>query len=277
MPYGSSYGYGFMITPVVKKLLIINFVAFVAQMMLEVLHFDRYFMLSPHYFFRGCIWQPVTYMFMHGSFSHLFFNMLGLFFFGPSLEDHRGSSWFLKFYLFTGIGAGIIIVFFNLLFSSPLIPTLGASGAIFAILSAFAYYWPMRLIYIWGIVPVPAVVLIGLYAFIEITSIGSADGVSHIGHMAGLALALGLLLIEDHTNWLQQADRKYQGWRREQRRKKIKLYQPPPFDDDDEQEEIDMARNKQKMNAILEKVARNGIDSLTKGEREFLDAMSRRM
>ena len=108
-------------------------------------------------------------------------------------------------------------------------------------------------------------------------SIGSGGGVSHIGHVAGLALALGLLLTEDHTNWLQQADRKYHGWRREQRRKNIQVYQPPPFDDDDEQEEVDLAQNKQKMNGILEKVARNGIDSLTKGEREFLDAMSRRM
>ncbi|OQY29348.1 MAG: hypothetical protein B6244_03785 [Candidatus Cloacimonetes bacterium 4572_55] len=264
---GNYINFGFLITPVVKKLLMINLIAFVLQLGLKIIGLDYWLMLAPYYTIRGCFWQPLTYMFLHADLSHLFFNMLGLFIFGPSLEEHRGSSWFLRYYLISGVGAGLIIFLYH--FGSQR-PTLGASGAIFAILGAFAYYWPMRPIYLWGILPVPAIILVGIYAIIEISSINSLSGVSHIGHAGGLVIGLAYLFITENTNLENRFSRAWFQWKKKQNRPKIRIVPSPPKPSP---KHSDPQEDRRRMDKILEKVATHGMNSLTDKEREFLDSI----
>ncbi len=132
----------------------------------------------------GYYWQVVTYMFVHGGFSHILFNMLGLFIFGIQLERHMGSTEFLVLYLFTGIGTGL----FSLLVGTAVV---GASGAIYGLLLAFATYFPHAKIYIMGILPVRApiavLVFVGLSIFFQFS--GLIGGVAHLAHLAGVVLA----------------------------------------------------------------------------------------
>ena len=137
------------------------------------------------------IWQFITYMFTHGGFSHILFNMLGLFFFGMQVERRIGSYEFLLFYLLTGVLAGILSFIVYYLTGSYNVILLGASGSIFAVLLAFAVYFPNAKIYIMGIFPVRAPLLVIGYTVIEIFSqITSARiGVAHLTHLAGFGFA----------------------------------------------------------------------------------------
>lgn len=138
--------------------------------------------------FHNFYWQFFTYMFMHGSIGHLFFNMLALFFFGRAVEERMGSTDYSIFYFFTGVGAGIFS-FFVYWLSGQNVILVGASGAIFGVLLAYATYFPESRIYIWGVLPIPAYALIIIYTLIEIFSIGSASNVAHMTHLAGFLFA----------------------------------------------------------------------------------------
>jgi len=136
----------------------------------------------------GTWWQVVTYMFVHGGWGHIFFNMLALFLFGIQLEQRMGSSEFLLYYFVCGIGAGIATVFINMATGQGAVDVVGASGAIFALLLAFASYFPDARIFIFGILPMRAPLAVGLYAGIEIFSSFTSfqSGVAHLTHLAGL-------------------------------------------------------------------------------------------
>lgn len=134
-------------------------------------------------------WQPITYMFVHGSFSHILFNMLGILFFGTSVERSLGSREFLLLYFICGILSGIfslIVYWFTGMYGVFLI---GASGAIYGILLAYAVIFPRSQIFIWGIIPVPAPILVAVYALIEIGGqLFGSSGVAHMTHLAGLGI-----------------------------------------------------------------------------------------
>ena len=138
------------------------------------------------------VWTFVTYMFMHGSMTHLFFNMFGLFIFGRPVERQMGSLEFLLFYFMTGILAGIfsfgIYLPAYLQYNQNII-LLGASGAIFAVQLAYAVLFPDSIIYIWGILPLRApVMVLGFTALELVFSIfRSNSGVAHLTHLAGFA------------------------------------------------------------------------------------------
>ena len=140
---------------------------------------------------EGFIWQPVTYMFAHSGISHLVFNMLGLFFFGTQVEQQLGSWEFLLFYLLTGILAGLFSLAVYWLTGSMYVFLLGASGAVFAVLLAFATFYPNAEIFIFGIIPVRASILVIGYTAIELFSQMSGRGgnVAHLTHLAGFAFA----------------------------------------------------------------------------------------
>lgn len=141
--------------------------------------------LKRYHFF----WQPVTYLFIHGGWRHLLFNMLALFFFGLPVEKACGTKEFLLFYFVCGIIDGIFCTFVYHYFGMyPLL--IGASGAIYAVLFAYAVIYPRNIIYIWGLIPVPAPILVLVYAVIEFFSqFFGASGTSHIAHLSGLLLA----------------------------------------------------------------------------------------
>lgn len=136
-------------------------------------------------------WQPFTYMFAHGSFQHIFFNMIGLLCFGLSVERAVGTKEFVLMYLLIGFAGGIFSLIVYYVFGMYGIFLLGASGAIYGMLLAYAVIFPQNRIFIWGIIPVPAPVLVLAYAIIEFLSqfIGSRDGVAHSVHLAGFAFA----------------------------------------------------------------------------------------
>lgn len=137
------------------------------------------------------IWQLVTYIFLHGDLFHIFFNLFSLWMFGGELENYWGSKKFLFYFLYCGIGAGIVTV---LLSSNPVI---GASGAIFGILLAFAWLFPNRpILLIFFPVPIPAKYMVILFGFIELYSSrgGTGGGIAHITHLGGLAFGFFYLV-----------------------------------------------------------------------------------
>ncbi len=146
-------------------------------------------------------WQAVTYMFVHGSTTHLLFNMLGLVFFGLSVEKAIGSKEFLLMYFSIGILSGLfsIAVYYFLglkVVGMGYVPRIyytsliGASGAIYGMLFAFAVIFPKTSIYVWGIIPVPAPILILVYAIIEFLSqFMTYSSVAHLTHLAGFGIA----------------------------------------------------------------------------------------
>jgi membrane associated rhomboid family serine protease len=163
----------------------------------------RYLWLFPSFVLQeGGWWQVVTYMFIHSGWSHIFFNMLALFMFGIQLEQRMGSTEFLLYYFVCGIGAGVLTVFINSATGQGMIPVVGASGAIFAVLLAFAAFFPDSRIYVFGILPVRAPVLVAVYAGIEIfsqfTNIRST--VAHLTHLAGLAFGYLYLVLRYGMN-----------------------------------------------------------------------------
>ena len=136
-------------------------------------------------------WQVLTYMFVHANMWHILFNMLGLFFFGVQLEQRIGSSEFLLFYLVSGTVAGLISLGVFWVTGAYQVFLMGASGAVFAVLLAFATYYPHARILLFGIFPIRAPVLVVGYAAIEIFSMfGRVRGnVAHLTHLAGFVVA----------------------------------------------------------------------------------------
>jgi len=133
------------------------------------------------------VWTFVSYMFMHGSFQHIFFNMLGLFIFGLHVERQMGSKEFLLYYFVTGTLAGVFSFAAYCFTRSYYVALMGASGALFAVELAYAVLFPDSIIYIWGIIPLRAPIMVLGYTALEmIFSItGFNSGVAHLTHLAG--------------------------------------------------------------------------------------------
>lgn len=158
----------------------------------------NYLAMNPVLTVRGGYWwQPATYMFVHSGISHLVFNMLGLFFFGTQVERELGSWEFLLYYLLTGILAGFFSLAVYLYTGSYQVFLLGASGAVFAVLLAFATFYPNAEIYIFGILPVRAAVMVVGYTAIELFSQMSGRGgnVAHLTHLAGFGFGYLYFLV----------------------------------------------------------------------------------
>jgi len=252
------------LTPWVKRLLIANIILFVLAQPGTQLFFV--FELFPFAVIQRP-WTLVTYMFLHAGLGHIFFNMLGLYFFGPRLEDRLGGRTFLWLYFLSGIGGAVFSFFFARRF-----PVVGASGAVFGVLLGFAMYWPRERIYLWMILPVEAwllavlLVVGSLYMGVS----GSASGTAHFAHLGGLVFAFAFL---KWAEWHQGKDRRaFQRAMAPQsdglsdraataRWKKIRV---------EGLHEI----NREEVERLLAKVAATGTRSLTQAERQFLDRMA---
>lgn len=179
-----NVGFGMRMTPAVKNLILANVAVFVGQMLLPQFINARIFGLVPQAVVGSfSIWQLVTYMFLHGDFWHIFFNMFILWMFGIRMEGTWGTQEFLKYYFLTGVAAGVANVFWN--FGSP-IPTIGASGAIYGVLAAYALFYPDEPIYLYFLFPIKAKYLVLIFAVIEFLSAYSQDGIAHIAHLGGM-------------------------------------------------------------------------------------------
>lgn len=165
--------------------MIVMGIVFLAQMFITR-WIDFYFGLIPLMVWKKYfLWQLFTYIFLHGGFSHILFNLLALWMFGGELENYWGSKKFLFYFLFCGIGAGICTVVFT---PYQFIPVIGASGAIYGILLAFAWLFPNRPILIYFLFPIPAKYFVIIFGLIELLSSmeGTGGGVAHLTHLGGL-------------------------------------------------------------------------------------------
>lgn len=157
----------------------------------------RYLAMNPLLVNNGFVWTFLTYMFAHGSVSHILFNMVGLFIFGTQVEQEMGSWEFLLFYLLTGVLAGVFSYVIYVFSGSLFVFLLGASGALYGVMLAFATYYPNARIYLLGLIPVRSVILVllfaGLAVFNQLTGFGG--GVAHMTHLAGLLFAFLYFLI----------------------------------------------------------------------------------
>jgi membrane associated rhomboid family serine protease len=201
--------------PVIKNLLIINLVIFFVQLLLDQVKFggypgwyvvNKWFALNPltgmdpaGREFNFQVWQLITYQFMHGNFGHIFFNMFALWMFGMEIENMWGSRKFLYFYLLCGVVAGLFHLFLSPLLGGVTAWTLGASGAIYGVLIAFALFFPNRYIFLYFLFPVKAKYLIGFLIILDFLMINSGDNVARLAHLGG-ALAGGLFVYFDRKS-----------------------------------------------------------------------------
>jgi membrane associated rhomboid family serine protease len=239
-------------TPVVRLLLVANFAAYVLQMMSPLVQYFGVFvpklvLVRP--------WTIVTYMFLHGGFGHIAFNMLALFFFGPRVEDRMGSRRFLLMYFLSGIGGALL----QMLLSPA--PMVGASAGIFGVMLSFAHYWPHHPIHIWGVLPVPARLLIVVTTVIAVFSgIGGGGNVAHFAHLGGYAGAFLFL------RWIERGRHEF--------KQKIEKVAPATQKRIEDWQKIDLASihsiNRDEVKRLLEKIAADGIGALTPQERLFL-------
>ncbi len=211
----------YQVTPIVRNLLIANIAVYLVQSFLRI---DLATTFGYHTFSLHAmgLFNPIqifTYMFLHGGTGHIFSNMFGLFMFGPMLEHFLGSKRFLILYIVSGIGACLLHGVINLYEISQFpvdspeytmmmsIPMVGASGAIFGMLGAFARLFPNTEMIIFPLpIPVKAKYLVSLYALFEIFSgvYNVMPGVAHFAHIGGLIF--GVLLI---NYWNKKKDRFY--------------------------------------------------------------------
>jgi membrane associated rhomboid family serine protease len=195
------------LTKAVKWLLIINAGVFLLELIigrfeggLDFLYYDLCISFD-RFFFHGELWQPVTYMFLHDpmGISHILWNMLMLWMFGSPLESFWGSRGFLKFYFISGIGAAVAILLVGFFIPSQReIPTLGASGALYAMLVAFGFLFPNSLIYLFGLFPIKGKHLVMLFVGLGIVQALTLGGtnVSLSAHFGGMLM--GFFLV---TGW----------------------------------------------------------------------------
>jgi membrane associated rhomboid family serine protease len=158
--------------------------------------------MNPVMVLQGRLWTFVTYMFVHGGISHILFNMFALFIFGTQVERYMGSSEFLLFYFVTGTLAGVFSFFAYLLTGSYYVWLMGASGAVFAVELAYAVLFPDSVIYIWGILPLRAPIMVLGFTALELFSsiFRTNSGVAHLTHLAGFGFAWLYFVIRFNIN-----------------------------------------------------------------------------
>ncbi|MDR3173219.1 MAG: rhomboid family intramembrane serine protease [Treponema sp.] len=146
---------------------------------------------------RYWLWTFATYMFLHDGFGHIFFNMFALFVFGTPVERQMGSREFLFYYLISGILAGVFSFVVYCLTGAYNVSLLGASGAVFAVQLAYAVYYPRSLVFLMGILPLRAPVMVLGFTALELFSIITRRGgnVAHITHLAGFGIGWLYLLV----------------------------------------------------------------------------------
>lgn len=262
----SAFGPSFRFSGAVIPLVVINAIIFLLQEFFALTnpafpyYLSRLFGLVPMAFFGGAVWQIVTYMFLHGGFWHILFNMFVLWMFGSALENAWGSREFLKYYFITGIGGGLCYALFNV---GSGIPAIGASGAIYGLLAAYAMLYPNNIIYLWMVIPVKAKWFAIILGTIELYfSLRGGGGIAHLAHLGGMAVGVLYLWRERLFPALFASTTSSE---RRARREMIARWK--------EVEELDSLRRE--VDELLDKINRHGLDSLTPAERKRLDKASK--
>ncbi len=205
-------------------------------------------------------WTLVTYMFLHGGMWHILFNMLGLYFFGPRLEEELGGRDFLLLYFISGLAGALFS------FLTPHAAIIGASGAVYGVLMGFAFFWPRERILIWGVIPVEARWLVIIMTALSLFGgFSGGDSVAHFAHLGGFAG--GFLFLKWHARNARAV--KFQA----------SLEVPPPSGADVRRwsginKETMHEVNRAELERIQAKIQGEGVASLTNSERTFLNRFS---
>ena len=294
---------------VTKNLLLVNIIAFVATWILQLRGLDLNDLLGLHFFMAADfqVWQLLTYMFLHSGFTHILFNMFALWMFGVVIENVWGPKKFLFYYISCGVGAGImqeIAQFFSFYFTisaqDPTVgfgelfaighqlstqlngwTTIGASGAVYAILLAFGRTFPNERIFIFPLpIPIKAKWFVMFYVAIDLFSAmsSSGDNVAHMAHLGGMLF--GYLMIRywnnhptagyGRSNGRQFFDRLKENFEKRSQ-PKMKVHKGGTNDREDDWEfNARKKQNQEEIDRILDKIRRSGYDSLTKEEKQKL-------
>lgn len=270
----SGLSLGGALTPWVKRLMLLNGLVFLAQLGTNGRLTDYLAFVPSHVLVQP--WTIVSYMFAHGGFMHLFFNMLALFFFGPPLEARWGSTEFIKYYFICGLGGAALSYAFA--FNSPII---GASAAVYGVMLAFAMNWPDAPIYIWAIFPVPAKYLVAIFAVMSFVSMldGRGGNIAHAAHLGGFAAGWLYIKVNRPGGLLGS-------FRRSAKRHGLRVVpgdaerrQAPPPPPTPAQRRSSAMREEgllDELDRVLDKISNEGIASLSPEERRLLDEVSRR-
>ena len=244
-----------LFTDAIKILVSVNFGIFLLQTVARTdgLFFPLFGLVPKLVWSEFMIWQPFTYLFFHGGIWHLLINMFVLWMFGSELERIWGKGHFLKFYFVTGVGAGLVTMIFGL---NSMTPIVGASGAVYGVLLAYGLTYPNRTVYLYGIIPIKSlwfVIGIGVIAFMS--SFDNVSQISHLTHLSGMVIGYLMLKRPVRFNdlWFTIRKRTLE-YKIKHEEKKVTQHQAI-------EREIDR---------ILDKINREGFDSLTEEEHDRL-------
>ena len=244
-----------LFTDAIKILVSVNFGIFLLQTIArtEGMFFPLFGLVPKMVWSEFMLWQPFTYLFFHGSIWHVLINMFILWMFGSELERLWGKEHFLKFYFVTGVGAGLVTIIFGL---NSMTPIVGASGAVYGVLLAYGLTYPNRTVYLYGIIPIKSlwfVIGIGVIAFMS--SFDNVSQISHLTHLSGMVIGYLMLKRPVRFNdlWFTIRKRTLE-YKIKHEEKKVSQHQAI-------EREIDR---------ILDKINREGFDSLTEEEHDRL-------
>ena len=252
-------------TPLVSLLIAANTVMFLLQQTMPQVSIDL--MLVPSLIpLRP--WTAVTYMFLHAGLMHLFFNMLGLYFFGPPLEHRLGGRRFITLYMISGLSGAVVSAIFPFTRDVPII---GASGAVYGVMLGFAWFWPREPIYLWFVMAVEARWLV--IAMTILSLVGGFMPAQQTAHFAHLGGFLGGAL---YLRWLQRWGPAAQ-WRR--KATTVAAPRPSGTRSMERWRKINAETlhpvNREEYERVMAKMAAGGGPAaLSPGEREFLDRFS---
>jgi membrane associated rhomboid family serine protease len=299
----SGFGGFSFFPPMIKNLLFINVGVFFLQLIFENITFggvpgwyilNHYFALNPlvgidnnGLGFNFQIWQLLTYQFMHGDFMHIFFNMLMLWMFGNEIENIMGSKKFILFYIISGVGAGLVQLLVGPLLSESAGFTIGASGAVYGVMIAFAMFFPDRYIMFYFLIPVKAKYLIAFLFIIEFISVRDASLIAHLAHVGGAITAFIFIMVDRKNDFnLRKMFGNYKrptygdsarNFRQQFTRKpsnNIDVEEAKFYDISSKQDDEEITQDM--IDKILDKISQNGYQGLSEREKKILFEASKK-
>lgn len=257
--------------PAIRLLMIANIVGFLVGLIVPDMH-NLFGLVPQQTLFHRWIWQPITYLFLHGNLWHLFFNLFALWMFGMPVEAQWGERDFLKYYFLCGLGAAAAHLALS---PHSVIPVIGASGSVYGLLVAFAMLYPDAVVYLYFLIPIKAAHMALLFGAIEFFAgaTGSTPGVARFAHLGGMLT--GYLYIR--WWWVAKIQLKAL-WRRARRAEPEDEPAPRPIPRRAAKPKAapapadDMAE----VDRILDKILSDGLESLTDEERGIMHKYSER-
>jgi len=251
-------GFGYRLTSGVKRLIIITSIIYLFQLFFLNQLLNLFGLIPQSVYHNLMLWQLVTYMFLHGDIFHLLFNMLALWMFGSNIEARWGTKKFVKYYFLCGIGGGITTC---LLSPNSTIPSIGASAAIFGILVAYGMIFPDSVVLVFGLFPMKARHFVILFSIIELLAClrYTPDGIGHFAHLGGMLAGYLYLKNIFPRNHIGKSVTKV----KEMKEREIR-----------EKKKVELSLVKGRVDELLDKISSQGMDSLSKEEKDFLKKAS---